>query len=190
MNVVAPAGGGMGSGGRRPNILRRVVGYGPLPSVGVIATGCVIGRANGPVRPNAGRNAVVKVRSAAACTAVVDVIAPRWVCVRSRNIGGAYRFDVAGSEANSVNVVLTAGETARPGIGGVARILRLLTAKCQPDVYVIVPAGRNPTTRISRSASRQRVNIGQLGRRIPTVPGRVDLLIPLAVLTCGDTSRR
>ena len=181
MNVVTATSGGMGSGGRRTNILRRVVGYGPLPAVSVVATGRIIRDANRAVLSNAGRDAVVKVGPAAACAALVDVIAARGMRVGSRNIGGTYRFDVAGSKANRVNVVLTAGKSARPNISSVARILRLLTAKCQPDVYVIFPAGRNPAACISRSASRQRVNIGQLGGRVPPVPGRVDLLIPLPI---------
>ena len=140
MHVIAPAGSRMGASGSRSHIFRGVVRHGPLPAVRVVSAGRIIVRACRAVSPNAGRDGVGKVWPAARSAAVMYVIAPRWVGVGSRDVGGANRFDVAGSKPDSVNVVFPACESACADIGSVASILRLLTAKCQPDVYVVFPA--------------------------------------------------
>ena len=89
MHVIAPAGSRMSASGSRSHIFRGVVRHGPLPAVRMVSAGRIIIRSRRAVFPNAGRDGVRKVRPAARCAAVVHVIAPRWVGVGSRGVGGA-----------------------------------------------------------------------------------------------------
>ena len=94
--MVAPAGSGMRASGSRSHIFRSVVRHGPLPAVGVVATRCIVGRANGSILSNAGRDAVVEVGPAASSATVMNVVPPRWVGDwRPLLLAVPYRLDVA-----------------------------------------------------------------------------------------------
>ena len=66
---------GMSARGSRAYILRRIVGYGALAAVGVVATGCVRRCASRSILSNARRDGVVEVRpTAATSSATVYVV--------------------------------------------------------------------------------------------------------------------